>query len=58
MMHMRDSYEGIVRLAVIASTCGQVSINATRCEMALVLSPEEAQALGFHSLGGGPGLGP
>ena len=23
-------------------------------EMALVLSPEEAQALGFHSLGGGP----
>jgi hypothetical protein len=22
-------------------------------EMALVLSPEEAQALGFHSLGGG-----
>jgi hypothetical protein len=22
--------------------------------MALILSPEEAQALGFHSLGGGP----
>jgi hypothetical protein len=27
---------------------------ATRCEMALVLSDEEAQALGFHSLGGSP----
>jgi hypothetical protein len=24
-------------------------------EMALVLSPEEAEALGLHSLGGGPG---
>jgi hypothetical protein len=36
----------------------EVPVRCEACEgdseMALVLSPEEAQALGFHSLGGGP----
>ena len=36
----------------------EVSVRCEACEgdseMALVLSPEEAEALGLHSLGGGP----
>jgi hypothetical protein len=31
MMHLRDLDEGLVSLAEVASTCGQISIDATRC---------------------------
>jgi hypothetical protein len=37
MMHRRDPYEGLVQLAVAASTCGQVSINATRCDIPTIV---------------------
>ena len=41
--------DGALEVPVRCEACEGAS------EMALVLSPEEAQALGFHSLGGRPG---
>jgi hypothetical protein len=32
MLYMRDLDEGLIWLADVASTCGQVSIDATRCK--------------------------
>ena len=42
--------DGALEVPVRCEACEGAS------EMALVLSPEEAQALGFHSLGGGQGV--
>ena len=44
----KDLPDGGSEVPVRCEACERAS------EMALVLSPEEAQALGFHSLGGGP----
>jgi hypothetical protein len=45
---LKDLPDGGLEVPVRCEACEGAS------EMALVLSPEEAQALGFHSLGGGP----
>jgi hypothetical protein len=45
---LKDLSDGSLEVPVRCEACEGVS------EMALVLTPEEAQALGFHSLGGGP----
>jgi transcription elongation factor Elf1 len=45
---LKDLPDGGLEVPVRCEACEGSS------EMALVLSPEEAQALGFHSLGGGP----
>jgi hypothetical protein len=45
---LKDLPDGGLKVPVRCEACEGAS------EMALVLSPEEAQALGFHSLGGGP----
>ena len=45
---LKDLPDGSLELPVRCEACEGAS------EMALVLSPEEAQALGFHSLGGAP----
>jgi hypothetical protein len=45
---LKDLPDGGLEVPVCCEACEGAS------EMALVLSPEEAQALGFHSLGGGP----
>ena len=44
---LKDLPDGALEVPVRCEACEGAS------EMALVLSPEEAQALGFHSLGGG-----
>jgi hypothetical protein len=44
---LKDLPDGGLEVPVRCEACEGAS------EMALVLSPEEAQALGFHSLGGG-----
>jgi hypothetical protein len=44
---LKDLADGALEVPVRCEACEGAS------EMALVLSPEEAQALGFHSLGGG-----
>ena len=46
---LKDLPEGALEVPVRCEACEGAS------EMALVLSPEEAQALGFHSLGGDQG---
>jgi hypothetical protein len=46
---LKDLPDGALEIPVRCEACEGAS------EMALVLSPEEAQALGFHSLGGRPG---
>jgi hypothetical protein len=43
---LKDLPDGALEVPVRCEACEGAS------EMALVLSPEEAQALGFHSLGG------
>jgi transcription elongation factor Elf1 len=43
---LKDLADGALEVPVRCEACEGAS------EMALVLSPEEAQALGFHSLGG------
>jgi ssDNA-binding Zn-finger/Zn-ribbon topoisomerase 1 len=45
---LKDLPDGSLEVPVRCEACEGAS------EMALVLSPEEAEALGFHSLGGGP----
>jgi hypothetical protein len=45
---IRDHPDGGAGVPMYCEACEHTS------EMALVLSPEEAQALGFHSLGGDP----
>ncbi len=45
---LKDLPDGALEVPVRCEACEGAS------EMALVLSPEEAEALGFHSLGGGP----
>ena len=45
---LKDSPDGGLEVPVRCEACEGAS------EMALVLSPEEAEALGFHSLGGSP----
>ena len=45
---LKDLPDGGLEVPVRCEACEGAS------EMALVLSPEEAQALGFHSLGGAP----
>ena len=45
---LKDLPEGASEVPVRCEACEGAS------EMALVLSPEEAEALGFRSLGGGP----
>jgi transcription elongation factor Elf1 len=45
---LKDLPDGSSEVPVRCEACEGAS------EMALVLSPEEAEALGFHSLGGGP----
>jgi transcription elongation factor Elf1 len=45
---LKDLPDGALEVPVRCQACEGAS------EMALVLSPEEAQALGFHSLGGSP----
>jgi hypothetical protein len=44
---LKELPDGSLEVPVRCEACEGAS------EMALVLSPEEAQALGFHSLGGG-----
>ena len=44
---MKDLPEGALEVPMRCEACEGAS------EMALVLSPEEAEALGLHSLGGG-----
>ena len=44
---LKDLPDGALEVPVRCEACEGAS------EMALVLSPKEAQALGFHSLGGG-----
>jgi hypothetical protein len=45
---LKDLPDGALEVPVRCEACEGAS------EMALVLSPEEAEALGLHSLGGGP----
>jgi transcription elongation factor Elf1 len=45
---LKDLPDGALEVPVRCQACEGAS------EMALVLSPEEAQALGLHSLGGSP----
>ena len=45
---LKDLPDGGLEVPVRCEACEGAS------EMALVLSPEEAEALGLHSLGGGP----
>ena len=45
---LKDLPDGGLEVPVRCEACEGAS------EMALILSPEEAQALGFHSLGGEP----
>ena len=45
---LKDLPDGALEVPVRCEACEGAS------EMALVLSPEEAEALGFHSLGGSP----
>jgi len=45
---LKDRPDGGLEVPVRCEACDGTS------EMALVLSPEEAEALGFHSLGGSP----
>jgi len=45
---LKDLPDGGLEVPVRCEACEGAS------EMALILSPEEARALGFHSLGGGP----
>jgi hypothetical protein len=45
---LKDLPDGTLEVPMRCEACEGAS------EMALVLSPEEAEALGFHSLGGGP----
>jgi hypothetical protein len=45
---LKDRPDGALEVPVRCEACDGTS------EMAVVLSPEEAQALGFHSLGGDP----
>ena len=45
---LKDLPDGALEVPVRCEACDGTS------EMALVLSPEEAEALGFHSLGGSP----
>jgi transcription elongation factor Elf1 len=45
---LKELPDGALEVPVRCEACEGAS------EMALILSPEEAQALGFHSLGGDP----
>jgi hypothetical protein len=45
---LKDLPDGGLEVPIRCEACEGTS------EMAVVLSPEEAEALGFHSLGGGP----